>query len=347
MPSIRFLSFPILLFLCTLSCKQKQEKNSSGGKPAAPAGVIGHIVAPGSIRENLEISGRLLAAETTEIHAETSGIIRSLHITEGSSVSGGTLLVKLKDDDLQAQLKKLRIQLQIAEKTEERNQELLRINGISQQDYDLSFLQVNNIRADIELLQTQIEKTEVRAPYNGKIGFRNISTGAYITPATVLTTIRQLQTLKLEFNVPEKYAGGVLPGTIITFNIQGTEHIFSAKVYATETSVQETSGGLLVRCIVLQQHSLLIPGAYASIRLNVNENNSALLIPSRAVIPQARGKKVLVYRNGTAFMTAVETGLRDSARVEITNGLREGDTILLTGLMSIKDGSSVKLTKVE
>jgi len=146
--------------------------------------------------------------EQTEIHPEVSGRFIRLSVKEGSFVQKGTVLAKLFDEDLIAQLQKLKVQLQVAEKTEQRQSDLLKIGGISQQDYDLSLLSVSGLKADIEILQTEIDKTVVRAPFSGTLGFKNISVGAYVTPQTVVTTIRQTDVLKLEFSVPENIANG-------------------------------------------------------------------------------------------------------------------------------------------
>lgn len=341
--SCLILSFSLLI----ISCSSKKETNTQKNKSNQPQGATGYIVRYGTIGEDLTLPAHILASESTEIHPETSGIIRSLHIKEGETVQEGTLLAKLNDDELQAQLKKLNVQLQIAIKTEERNKELLKINGISQQEYDISFLQVNTIRADIELTNALIRKTEIRAPFSGKIGLRNISPGAYVTPATILTSIRQINNLKLELTVPDKYAATIKEGTEFSFTIQGSEIIFSAKVYAIESYVNEQNRGMNIRCVITTKDPSLVAGAFATVLLNMGKNTPSLMIPTQAIIPQARGKKVIVYKNGIAQMTDVQTGIRDSASIEIISGLQEGDTILTTGLMSVKHDSPVKLTKVD
>jgi len=256
-------------------------------------------------------------------------------------------MIKLFDGDLQAQLKKLKVQLQIAEKTEERSRELLKLNGISQQDYDLSFLQVSNIKADMELIETNIAKTEIRAPYSGKIGFRNVSMGAYITPTTIVTTIRQINQLKLQFSIPEKYSSKIEMGQLIPFTVAGSSQKFLAKVYATESIVSETTRGLNIRCFVQQSSNALVAGGFAKVDMDFAKNNNAILVPSQAILPQARGKKVVLYKNGIAVFADVVTGVRDSANVEIISGLTPGDTIITTGLLGIRPEAKIKLSKVQ
>lgn len=337
------------LFLLAAGCKEKKtEDPKAAGGPGkqGPAKVIGYVVKTGPVSEPLQLAGTLLPMEETELHAEVSGRVTQLNIKEGTVVPAGTLLVKLFDGDLQAQLRKLQVQLQIAEKTEERSRELLKLNGISQQDYDLTYLQVNNIKADIELIKTSIAKTEIRAPYTGKIGFKNISMGAYVTPATIITTIRQVNQLKLQFSIPEKYSSKVKVGETMSFTVQGSTKKFLAKVYATESMVNETNLGLNVRCIVQQQDPSLVAGGFAKVDVDFAKNNEAILVPSQAILPQARGKKVVLYQNGVAVFVDVKTGIRDSVNVEITSGLKIGDTVITTGLLGIRPEAKIKLTKV-
>ncbi len=345
---MRILQLAAVLLLLS-SCKDKKNQQaaaSQSSKKQGPSMVNGYIVKTGAVSEPLQLAGTLLPLEETEMHSEVSGRVVGLYIKEGSTIGSGSLMVKLFDGDLQAQLKKLQVQLQIAEKTEERSKELLKLNGISQQDYDLTFLQVSNIKADIELMKTNIAKTEIRAPYSGKIGFRNISMGAYVTPATMITTIRQVNQLKLQFSVPEKYSSKISNGQLISFSTDGAKQKFIARVYATESTVSETTRGLNVRCLVQQNNASLVAGSFAKVDMDFAKNDNAVLIPSQAILPQARGKKAVLYKDGVAVFVDVQTGVRDSANVEIISGLKVGDTIITTGLLGIRPEAKIKLSKI-
>lgn len=340
--------FVIIIAAISFSCKEKNN-DASDTKPAGPPPPVkaeAYIVIPATISENIETPGSLLPFESTELHPEVSGRVTAINFKEGSYITKGSLLVKLFDGDLQAQLRKLNVQLQIAEKTLERQQELLKISGISQQEVDLSSLQVSNIKADIELIKTSISKTELRAPYNGKLGLRNISLGAYITPQTIIASLQQVDNLKMEFTVPEKYSSKIKEGMMVSFSVQGAHRNYLAKVIATENTITQTNRSLKVKAVVQQKDNAILPGAFAKVSLNFGENNNALLIPTQAIIPQARNKKVVVYRDGIAKFEIVETGLRDSARVEILSGLKIGDTILTTGLLTIKPEGKVAISKI-
>lgn len=340
-----------ILSFIFISCesKKKPDAPAGGGRPGGdrPVQAEAFVVRTKSLSENLEVPGTLLPYEETEIRPEISGRIVWLNIPEGSFVQKGTLLVKLFDNDLQAQLKKLQVQLQIAQKTAERQKELLKISGISQQEYDLSELQVSNLKADIELTQVSIGKTEIRAPFAGRIGLKNISNGAYITPTTLLTTISQVNQLKMEFSVPEKYSEDMRKGRQIAFTVAGSDAKFTASVIATESNIEANTRTLKVRAVVNGKSNQLNPGAFAKVSLQLGKNDRSLIVPSQAVIPQARNKRVIIYKGGTASFAVVTTGMRDSSFVQVLDGVKEGDTIVTTALLTIRPDSKIKLTKVQ
>jgi membrane fusion protein (multidrug efflux system) len=339
-------SFLVIIFLL-LSCNSKKEESIVGRqRQAGPIAVDGFIIKESTVSENVEVPGSLRPFEETEIRAEVGGRIVQMNVREGSLVEKGTLLVKLFDEDLRAQLRKLRVQLKIKEKTEERNRELLEISGISQQDYDLSTLEVENLRADIEATQIAISKTEIRAPYRGVVGLRNISLGSYISPSDIVTTVRQVHQLKLEFSVPEKYAKDIRMGHAVKFRVDGGKQEHAAKVIATENNVDQETRTLKVRAVVNGNNAELVPGVFARVNLQLGKNDKALMVPTQAVVPNIRNKQVILLRGDSVHFAVVETGIRDSAYVEIIQGVNPGDTVITTGLMSIRPDARVKVTNV-
>jgi membrane fusion protein (multidrug efflux system) len=345
-----FTSFIFLIFLTFISCggnaKKEAEKPKADRNAKAPAiQVEASVIKVQSISDNIEVAGSILPFESTEIHPEVSGRVVTLNVKEGAFVGKGSLLAKINDNDLQAQLKKLQVQLNIAQQTENRSSQLLKIQGISQQDYDLSLLQVNNIKADIEIVRAAISKTVILAPFSGKLGLKNISPGAFITPATIITTIGQVSQLKLQFAVPEKYGSQIKNGQNIDFTIDGSPNTYHAAVSATEISIEENSRSLSVRAIVKSQDAFLIPGAFAKIEIELGKNEKAIMIPTVAVVPQGRKKQVYLFKNGKATLADVTTGVRDSANIQVLTGLNLGDTVITTGLLFLKPGIDVKITK--
>lgn len=346
-----------LLVTCLVACKDDDKKvaapgrgqqaGGGGNRAAMPVQAEGFIVKTRPMSEELEVPGSLLPYEETAIMPEISGRVVSLNVREGNFVNKGVMLAKLFDGDLQAQLKKLQVQLQISEKTVERYGELLKIQGISQQEYDLAQLQVNNLKADMDIVRVSIAKTEIRAPYSGRLGLRNISAGAYVSPSTVITTLRKVDQLKLEFSVPEKYSNNMKPGSEVKFGLEGAKQKFTARVIATEASIEANTRTLKVRAVVNGNSSNLVPGAFAKVNLQMGRDAQSIVIPTQAVIPQARNKRVIIYNGGTAKFQVVTTGIRDSSYVQVTEGLNVGDTIVTTGLLAIRPDTKINLTKVQ
>ena len=317
-----------------------------GGKPGGgPPPVFSGIIAETfPINRNIEVPGTILANETTDMQPEISGRVVSINFKEGTNVKAGALLVKLFDGDLQAQLKKLAVQLTIAEATEKRQKELLAINGTSQQDYDNASLNVNNIKADMDLLKVRIAQTEVRAPFNGKLGLRNISLGAYVNPSTIITNISQLNVIKVEFAVPEKYAHEMLPNKILTLHTADQDKVYYATVIASQNLISAETRNLLVKAIVKNPDQRITPGIFVEVSVGLGYNANAIMLPTQAIIPSTRTKRVIVLRDGKAVFQDVKTDFRDASRIEVTEGVNLGDTIITSGLLTIKEGMACKVT---
>lgn len=341
------------LCLCTgavlllSACTEGEKKQGAGmGQGAKNQGmpVFSAVIAQSfPINRNIEAPGTILANETTDIQPEISGRVVSINFKEGSNVKAGTLLVKLFDADLQAQLKKLAVQLIIAEATEKRQKELLAINGTSQQDYDNAVLNVSNIKADMDLLKVRIAQTEVRAPFTGRLGLRNISLGAYVNPTTVITNISQIDVIKVEFAVPEKYAHEMLPNKILTLHTADQTKVYYATVTAAQNLISAETRNLVVRAMVKDPDSRITPGTFVEVSIGLGYNANAIMLPTQAIIPTTRSKKVIVMKDGKAVFREVKTDFRDATRIEITEGITVGDTIITSGLLSIKDGMPCKV----
>ena len=340
-----------LLFLTIVvnSCGSKEKKIKATDKPAGPPPpmkVEGYIVKTIAVSEDLELPGSVIANEMGEIHPEVSGRLTFLNAAEGKTVGKGTLIAKIYDGDLKAQLNKLQIQQGVQEKTTERYRQLLEINGVSQQEYDMQTLGINNLRADMEIVRSNIRRTEIRAPFSGTLGLKMVSPGAYVSPQTVITTIRQNTQLKIDFTLPERYISKLTNGQLVDFRVEENEKKYTARVMATEMGISENNRALKVRALILQNDGKILPGAFVKITTKFEPDPNAIMIPAQAIVPQARGKKVIVYRSGTVSFDDVETGKRDSSMVQITAGLKVGDTIITTGIMGLKPKSKVIISKL-
>jgi len=247
---------------------------------------------------------------------------------------------------LQAQRKKIETQIRVAQQNLNRSEKLLKIGGISKQDYENTELTLSSAKADLAVTNTQIEKTNIRAPFSGKLGLRLVSSGAYVSTQTALTTISQLNQMKIDFTVPERYIPQIKLGQFVNFTVEGNNRTYAAKVVATQSKIMENTRSLQVRAAVQGSQSGLTPGNFAKVIINFEPNPNAIMIPTQAIVPQARGKRVYLYNRGKAKAVDVTTGLRDSANVQVLTGLKPGDTILVTGLLTVRPDAKVNLGRV-
>lgn len=342
-PQLLFLSAVLPLFSCGKTETPKAKPKSAALSVSA---VEGFVAKTSALTERVTASGNLLPVEETELHPETSGRVVQVNLPEGRLVRKGELLLKIFDEDLKTQLRKLETQIKQSEITEQRLAELLNVKGVSQQEYDLAVLQTQTFRADIELLRVNIAKTELRAPYDGVLGLRRISPGAYVTPATAITTLRSASALKLDFAVPEKYSHLIRVGLPLEFKVEGKSSAFRATVAATERRISEGTRDLQVRANVADSRGLL-PGAFAEVNLTLGQKTEALLVPTQAIIPQAREKQVIVAKNGKANFVTVKTGVRQAGMVEVLSGISVGDTICTTGMLFLRPGANILFSNVD
>ncbi len=337
----------VAFFLRMAFTKPVDKEGKKNSKEKVQRKVDAFIVKPSLLINEITVSGSLQAFEEVELKNEVAGRVVMINLPEGKFVKKGTLLVKLFDDDLQATLKKLQTQLAIQQQIYNRQTELLKVNGISQNDYEQTGLQLNSLKADIEVEKTLIRKTEVRAPFDGIIGLRCISVGAIITPSTLLATIRTENKIKLDFGVPEKYGQVIKSGMKIEFSMNNSDKSYEATVIATEHGIDASTRNLKVRALVKNQSNELIPGSFAHVNVRLSENKNALLVPTQCIVPHEDDKIVIVARKGKAHFVTVKTGIRQTSDIEVTDGIQSGDTIVTSGLQFLKDGDKLVYSSVK
>ncbi len=336
----------VVFFLKVGFSKSPEKDNKKDLKDKKQKKVDGYIVKPSLLINEISVSGSLLAFEEVDLKNEVAGRVVMINLPEGKAVKKGTLLVKLFDEDLQATLKKLKAQLAIQQQIYNRQTELIRVNGITQNDYDQTGLQLNSLKADIEVEKTLIRKTEVRAPFDGVIGLRSVSVGAIITPATLLATIRTENKIKLDFSVPQKYGSVIRTGMKIKFNTSNVDKQYEAVVIATEQGIDASTRNLKVRALVSSQSKELLPGSFSNVTVRLSENKNALVVPTQAIVPSETNKSVIVARDGKAHFIPVMTGVRQDSNIEITQGIQPGDTIITSGILFLKEGSKLRYSTI-
>lgn len=314
--------------------------------PTTPT-VTGIILKPQIFKDNISLSGTLEADEQIDIRSEVSGVVESINFKEGSKVTQGQVLLKVNDIELQAQLSKALTAKKLASENERRAKLLLEKQAISQEEYDIASADFQSASAESELIDAQLSKTTVRAPFSGTIGLRSISKGTYVTPSTPIAKLVNTDELKITFSVPEKYASQIRVGTVLTFTTSDSNEIYEATIYAIDPEVDIATRTLKMRAVMDNRDKGLYPGAYANVHLPLETVNDALLVPTESLIPVQNGKKIFVYRNGKAQEVDVEIGARTGSVVRVLTNLHPGDTVLTYGVMALKDGAPVDVVLQE
>ncbi len=304
------------------------------------------VIKPMYLAESVKVNGTLFADEEVDLAFETSGRLTNIYFTEGSSVKKGALLAKLNDKDLQAQLAKLQIQQKLIEEKEFRQRTLLEKEAVSREAYDQILTELKSNEAEIQILNTRVAYTEIHAPFDGVIGLRYVSPGAYVTPAIQIARLTKITPLKIDFSVPEKYSGIVKVGNMLDFTVEGQTKKFQAKVYAIEPTIDVQTRNILLRASYNNSDRTLLPGRFVNIELITKEINNALCVPTQSIIPEAGKEKVYVAKNGLVKQSFVQTGIRTDKLVEILSGVAPGDTILTTGLLQVKAEMPVNIVNV-
>jgi len=324
------------------SNKNADSKDQKGkDKPTA---LNGMVVKYETFDNNLSLSGSIEANEQVEIRSEVSGIVEGIFFQEGSKVSKGQVLFKVNDIELKAQLRQTTTREGLAFENERRAKLLLQKEAISQEEYDVARADLKSAQAQSQLIQAQIAKTSVRAPFSGKIGLRSISPGTYITPMILVAKLVNIGKLKITFSIPEKYASQVKTNTVLTFKVAGSDNKYSAKVYAIDPEIAVATRTLQVRAIAENKDGKLLPGTFADVELPLDIIKDAIVIPTEAIIPIQNGKKIFITNKGLAKEIMIETATRTETSVLVLSGLKQGDTVITNGVMSLKNDDKVKVT---
>lgn len=326
-------------------------------KPAArpgPGGAGGqrqlevavHVLRPETVERKIQSSGTVMAREEVDLKSEADGRVTGLHFTEGSRVKRGALLVKVNDAELRAQVRKLNHQIKLGEEREFRQRALLERQAVSQEEYDVALQEKNSLLAERDLLRARLEKTEVRAPFDGVVGLTSVSVGSYVSPGTRIAGFFSMHPLKIDFSVPEQYFSRVRAGDSLLVSVEGGSAPVKGAVYAVEPKVDPATRMLRIRAYIPNEEGRIPPGASARVELPLQASEGVLMAPSMAVLPDIRGQKVMLLKGGKAKSVPVTAGYRTEDKVQIEGGgVAAGDTLITSGLVQIKDGTPVKAAR--
>ncbi|GAA5522931.1 efflux RND transporter periplasmic adaptor subunit [Aliifodinibius salicampi] len=302
------------------------------------------VAEPTTLQRKISSTGSILANETVDLRSEVSGKITSIFLKEGQSVQEGDLLIKINDSELQAQLDRAKHRLALAEQREGRQAKLLAEGGISQEDYDATLNEVNVLRSEVNLIEAQIDKTEIRAPFDGRVGLKYVSDGSYISPTTRIASLQNIDPVKIDFSIPERYYNQVQNGDKIVFDVQTAEQSFEGDIYAIEPAIERNTRSVQIRARSDNKEALLLPGSFADIELILESSDNALTVPTISLVPELGGQYIYLYRDGKVVKQEVKTGIRSESQVEIVEGLNPGDSVLTTGLLQVREGMAVEIS---
>lgn len=338
--------------LTAMGIRAFMPRQNSELKAAAPKGddkkpleVRVTVLKRQALKDGIYVSGSLIADEEVNLTFETSGKITDLYFKEGATVKQGQLLAKINDAPLQAQLRKLEAQLKLTQDRLYRAQALLAKEAVSREAFQEAEANLSGLRAEIDMVKAQIAQTELRAPFNGTIGLRQVSVGAYVTTAMPVAVLAKNSPLKIEFSVPERYAGHLPAGTPLTFTAEGDLKPRSAEVYASDSRVDADTRTYTVRARYANADGRLVPGRYVNVSLTTREYADALAVPTEAIVSEMGVDKVFLYKNGTAQPVEIQKGLRTDALVQVLHGLEAGDTVITSGTMQLRMGLPVSIKK--
>lgn len=290
--------------------------------------------------------GTIIANEEVDIKSELTRKITGIYFKEGTFVPNGKILFKLDDSDILARLRKLDLDEELNIKQQDREKQLLDKGLLTPDEYEVRETNIEKIRADIEVLEVELSKTEIRAPFSGIAGFRNVSIGSLVNNTNILTTIQDISKVKVDFSIPEKYIALFRPGQDITFRVDGYDEDFTGKVISYEPKLNENTRSIILRASANNKGSKLLPGSFVKVKLKLENINNAVMIPTESVVPKLKGQSVFVYQDGKAVSKDVEMGIRTEKEVQITSNLNIGDTIITTNILRLKPNSKVKFVNV-
>ncbi len=316
--------------------KEAAKGGKGGGKKGGPVSVRVMIVKDTTVINNIDVTGTIDANERVNLISQTAGNITGIYFKEGQRVSKGQLLVKVYNQDLQASAQQLQYQEKLAGQIEYRNKVLLEKEAISKEEYETSLTSLNSLKAQSDIIKAQISRTEIRAPFSGTIGLRNVSPGGYLSPSTSIATLVNIDPAKVTFSVPERYLPLIQPGSKIQFTVAASGKQYPATVYAIEPAIDPNSRSAVIRAEAPNPNNVLTAGSFAKINLTLDQIPKTIMIPPEVVVPDLKSSIVYLVKNGLATPTPVKTDLRTDTKIQITDGLKPGDSLIVSAIIQMR-----------
>lgn len=331
----------LFCFVSATSTSFVRAQSADAAPPPVP--VEAREVSVVSVSEEVSAIGSIRSNEAVVMKPEVAGIIVKISFDEGSRVETNQLLVALDDSVNQAQIQQAEAEMQLAERTFERAKSLLARRTGTARTLDEASARLQTATAALALARANQKKTQIVAPFSGILGLRQVSVGTYVTPGQPLVNLEDLDTVKVDFSVAERYLSALHPGQQIMISVDPYPgQIFTGTIYAIDPQIDVNGRSIAVRARTENKDGLLRPGLFARIKIELDVRSSAIMIPESAIIPRGQDRFVFRIVDGKAAMTRVVTGARRTGEVEIVDGLNAGDMVVTAGHQKVRDGAEVK-----
>ena len=289
----------------------------------------------------VEALGTAKANESVLLTAQRTDIVQSINFDDGENVKKGQLLLKLNDREEIAHLNELDINLQEAKRQLKRITNLAKKSAASEQLLDEQQAKVNAILAQKEVANAQLAELELRAPFAGKLGIRQVSLGSLVRPGDLITTLDDLHVVKVDFNIAESHLPSVLGGQLIRAkSIAYPGEVFVGKITSIDSRVNPITRSIQIRATIDNKEEKLRPGMLMQIDLQKQMLNT-LVLPEAALLPIEDKQYVYVVVDGIAKFKEVIVGRRKPGIAQIVSGLNVGDQVVVEGALKLRDGSQV------
>ncbi len=334
------------LYLYSEKPGNAQTKNPDPKGGAQIVAVEAATVKTGKIERRVEAVGNLASNESVMLRPEIAGRVTKILFEEGSKVAKDTPLVQLDDVIAKAELAQMQTSLTLSKTNYERAQRLFAQDAESGSTRDEALAKRDTDQAAVDLTKARLDKTTIRAPFDGVAGLRRISLGDYVDIGQDLVNIESIDPLKVDFKLPEMYLAEVKPGQAIEITVDAfADKKFSGEVYAIDPLVDVNGRTIVLRAKLPNADMFLRPGLFARVQLTLGQTDNALLVPEEALVPEGSKQFVLKVSGDQVISTEVETGLRRSGQVEIVKGLKAGDQVVTAGQMKIRPNSKIKIVE--
>jgi membrane fusion protein (multidrug efflux system) len=316
-----------------------QATGNAGGQAVA---VVAAPARRESISIGIEALGTANSNESVDVSSKTSNIVTAIHFSDGQPVRAGDVLVELDHAQASAELAAATADYTESVRSFNRSRELVATAALSKAQHEQLEATMKANEARVAAAKAKVEDTYIRAPFSGRVGLRRVSLGKLINPGTVITTLDDTSSIKVDFSVPDVYVASLREGLqLVARSTAWPGRDFTGRVMSVDSRIDPVTRAVTVRALLPNRDSALKPGMFLTVEL-AREQRQALLIPEEALVPEQARQFVYVVANGRVNKREVQIGRRAPGRVEVAQGLQEGERVVTEGTLKLREGTPVR-----